>query len=1298
MKKLDASKIILGMTAIALFSSAFIGLSNTALESLANFNFSNGNEPIVLKPSEVIEKLTGDTVTDLEKNYINGFSKYELSYQKNPNIDKITLASFDNDLYVLAQKYTYTDSSNRKLTWVPKTFEYKGITYNFELSDDAYKSKISTYDSTNTQIKVNYALDIELDKNLSNELINKTYYLSKDYSDERDEINSYNKQKSDEYAQAYAKYELDHQQYLDDYAQYLLDYAAWEKNEENILTYDSRKVKYDAYQVYLQDLQKYNDYLQAVEDYNNHWAAYNKYVTDKQAYDANKVKYDKYVKSKARIDFCLNAMNIFYQQMPFTIDGQETTRSIYDAVLGGTVTEVLNNKSDIVSAGVEAEAVDKAGVATTGLRNVMNAYKALQTESEKYSYYHDYYNSDILVHSENLLRCLEYFLRNNLVYSFLNTKGKLYKYQILVAQLMYVCNVLDTADIKNYEYNKGSSSSANAYILNESTKIDGKTYKQILGSSASMETNNDMAYPYYVTVPEVVEPLPEPIYVEKPGAAPQVVEEPAEVAYAEDPGVKPVHYDCPTFTKTDAIKPLQPTLKEFDESKVALADAYNTTLLYRNEFSSNPVVTFTDNYECDFSNQLLHVARFYDNDGVLIKEQFFKKSLTYEGKLPTKPGDAIYSDYDFDKWVDKNGNIIDMDNIDYSLCLYPTFVGGNYNYYNITWIIPNNNQGQETIVTSCRADELPTPPYEVPTRTDYQDYYYEFDSWDKPLLPVTGEETYTALFEEKHYYVCLVSNFDDLGTKINKQFKSKEEMETYISTINPSKKDTNNNYFIYNGWIINQNGDFYFEYIADFTKESFLYVYYDINGVSYRQDHKYKKGDTILPWSGSEPTKPDSGNEKYTFAGWDYDFTIPIYSTTHITALFDIHYYYTVTFVSRGEILSLATYEEGSIVVEPPSGGLTYYENGCFYTFKCWDKQITEVSEDIVYTALFEAVPVVTDAVSRQTLSINVTKSQITIYCKSYRVINIQLLMELIYSGLINQTEILFVFDDCTITINATNVGYLSRKFISCLTVSYNFNADNTYEFVFSLLDSENQIFDDELVYASICIFGNFNDGRINVTENGGKKPYTLSSQDTLNIDSVKLNIIYSVIPYYEISVIGGSEAQITLSANTAAYGQIVSVTVEVREGYRFNGGYIQYGTTRVDLVDGQFVMPASDVTVILNVEHIVYHIIFMVEGNVYCDAYGYYGETIEFPLDPTKLSDENYNYVFVGWDKTGDVFTQNDTYTAIFKANEIVKTKVNSKIGIIQIGIISLSSVAVVGVGTFLFLRIRKKRKLKKK
>jgi len=132
-----------------------------------------------------------------------------------------------------------------------------------------------------------------------------------------------------------------------------------------------------------------------------------------------------------------------------------------------------------------------------------------------------------------------------------------------------------------------------------------------------------------------------------------------------------------------------------------------------------------------------------------------------------------------------------------------------------------------------------------------------------------------------------------------------------------------------------------------------------------------------------------------------------------------------------------------------------------------------------------------------------------------------------------------------------------------------------------------------------------------------------------------------------------------------------------------------------------KFQMPAEEISIRLKVEKIVYHVTFTVDGEIYSEADYFLGEEIKLPQNPQKEQDDTYSYTFYEWSPAVTIAIgedRNPEYRAVFSKNLLNGTdpylqgnnnKLLNTYLPIALGVILLA------IGAFVFLRVRKKRRL---
>ena len=142
---------------------------------------------------------------------------------------------------------------------------------------------------------------------------------------------------------------------------------------------------------YLLDLEKYNKYISDRDSYESRLALYNQYLSDLERYNQD---YEVYLSETLELKPRMDKINYQLAVMELIVTPMTSLeRTIYDAVMGSTVTEVLNmNKSDLAILKADEEAIERARTATERLRELFDIYFSLDNDSDKYTVYSQYYS------------------------------------------------------------------------------------------------------------------------------------------------------------------------------------------------------------------------------------------------------------------------------------------------------------------------------------------------------------------------------------------------------------------------------------------------------------------------------------------------------------------------------------------------------------------------------------------------------------------------------------------------------------------------------------------------------------------------------------------------------------------------------------------------------------------------------------------------------------------------------------------------------------------------------------------
>lgn len=253
------------------------------------------------------------------------------------------------------------------------------------------------------------------------------------------------------------------------------------------------------------------------------------------------------------------------------------------------------------------------------------------------------------------------------------------------------------------------------------------------------------------------------------------------------------------------------------------------------------------------------------------------------------------------------------------------------------------NDGTTTKSQSVEEGNKPTVP-ESPTRDGYV-----FKGWDSEISLVTGNKTYTAVWEKvpKKYEIT----FDADGGKFSDGSTSK-----VVTAIEGEKPQTIENPiregYIFKGWspeIVSATKNT--TYTAIWEKEKEIYtVTFDANGGSF-EDGSKKQEQKVE--EGTKPTEPKAPTKKgYQFIGWDQTVTEAVENVTY-KAVWEAVKTYEITFDANGgkfenqkDTLTVNVEENQKPTVNIPT------KKG--YVFQGWDPEITTATKNTTYKAIWK--------------------------------------------------------------------------------------------------------------------------------------------------------------------------------------------------------------------------------------------------------------------------------------------------------------------------------------------------------
>jgi len=333
----------------------------------------------------------------------------------------------------------------------------------------------------------------------------------------------------------------------------------------------------------------------------------------------------------------------------------------------------------------------------------------------------------------------------------------------------------------------------------------------------------------------------------------------------------------------------------------------------------------------------------YDGSILKIDENvYYGATPSYDKPTPTKDATAQFT-YTFAGWDPEVAEVTGD-------ATYTAKFNEITNTYTITWL---NEDGTELEKDeNVPYGETPTYNGETPTKYGNAQYSYSFAGWDPEVAEVTGDVTYTAKFNEiTNTYTITWLNED--GTELEKDENVPYgETPTYNGE-KPTKDGDAQYSYSFAGWdpeVAEVTGEA--TYYATFTQTTNTYTitWKNFDGTTLEKDENVPYGNTPT-YDSEEPTKPSTEAYYFTFDGWNPNVTEVTCDATYYAKFTENRRTYTITWIVNEESFE-TIFEYG----EFPSCGFTPtkdMDTKYIYQFDHWDPQVTPVTGDASYTAIF---------------------------------------------------------------------------------------------------------------------------------------------------------------------------------------------------------------------------------------------------------------------------------------------------------------------------------------------------------
>ena len=269
-------------------------------------------------------------------------------------------------------------------------------------------------------------------------------------------------------------------------------------------------------------------------------------------------------------------------------------------------------------------------------------------------------------------------------------------------------------------------------------------------------------------------------------------------------------------------------------------------------------VTGEATYNATFSNTLnKYLITFKNGDETLQSSEVeYGVAPVYTGEMPSRPATAEYT-YTFVGW-DKPLSAVTADET------YTAQYDSVRNKYSITFLFDDG----ETVMETVEVEYGQTPATTItPSKMAEEHYYYTFIGWTPAVVPVTGEATYTAIFDTiPQEYLITFKNYN--GTVLQKTNVPYGTVPEYTGAT-PIKPRTQQYSYEFVGWspeLTEVAGATTYTAQFEAILNQYTVVFLDEDGTEL--DRQVVDYGTKPVYQGETPVKAEDEQYTYTFAGW----------------------------------------------------------------------------------------------------------------------------------------------------------------------------------------------------------------------------------------------------------------------------------------------------------------------------------------------------------------------------------------------------------------------------------------------
>jgi hypothetical protein len=379
----------------------------------------------------------------------------------------------------------------------------------------------------------------------------------------------------------------------------------------------------------------------------------------------------------------------------------------------------------------------------------------------------------------------------------------------------------------------------------------------------------------------------------------------------------------------------------------------------------------------------------------------------------------------------------------------------------------------------------------------------------------------------------------------------------------------------------------------------------------------------------------------YSFSGWDHEIEPVKGDTTYVGSTVKSPKKFKITWVIENGTKSIT--EEWEYNKVPTFAIDDFYLTATSkFTFWTWDREIAPVTRDITYTARYKETPlasasgdVIYEIVNTETeMTVLATKPTVKMAEAARLADELGKKLTICWEGVLS------------ITLEGEELKtYIAGGCLPLLLTTQTKENEIFYDFEYFNLSGK--IFD--MPCATVRFESKRANGRETVFEVKTANGWECPTDATFVAEgdfSARCRFAYSVRPQ------ASEFCNVAQMVNKAIVGEWVSLDLNCVYGYKIVGAKVTDANgAEIPLTGLSFQMPASTVSVVLQIEQIVYNVTFIVDGTVWHSAQYHAGDEILLPENPTKAAEGDYTYTFTGWGNVPALATGENT-DMVFEAS----------------------------------------------